>query len=113
MFTANAPERAIATPVADSRFMQTSSIGGSSASEVTALAVVPCRPPSAVAVMTVTPLAKCPMTLRNSPGVSRRAPAVSVPPAMVRIVSSDKAASPTQGGRDRPPNGAARQEEWA
>jgi hypothetical protein len=65
----------------------------------------------------VTPLAKCPMTLRNSLGSSGREPAVSVLPAMVRIVSSDNVTPPTQGGRSGPPNGAASssgdQEEWA
>jgi hypothetical protein len=46
---------------------QTSTSGGSSDSEVTALAVVPTgSPPSPTDVTTVTPVAKCPITWRNS-----------------------------------------------
>jgi hypothetical protein len=41
MFTANLPEVATAWPVDDCSFMQMSSIGGSSETELTALAVVP------------------------------------------------------------------------
>ena len=57
-FTANRPAAATARPVAEVRLRQTRSIGGSSESELTALAVVPCGLPSCSAVMTVTPLAK-------------------------------------------------------
>jgi hypothetical protein len=53
--------------------MQTSSIGGSSDSEVTALAVVPNDRPSCSAVITVTPLAKWLMTSRNSSELRLRA----------------------------------------
>src|SRR5215208_6679192 len=70
--------------------MQTRSIGGSRARELTALAVVPCWRPSTVTVITVTPLAKWPMTSRNSPAVRRRDRPVSVPLTPARIVSSDK-----------------------
>ena len=65
MFTAKRPRSAIAEPVRERRSRQTSSIGGSSESEETALAVVPSGPSSPSAVITVTPLAKCPMTSRN------------------------------------------------
>ena len=49
MLTANAPAAATACPVSEVRLMQTSSIGGSSDSELTALAVVPWRRPPASA----------------------------------------------------------------
>jgi len=58
MLTANRPAAVTARPVADVLLRQTRSIGGSSESELTALAVVPCGLPSCSAVMTVTPLAK-------------------------------------------------------
>src|SRR5262245_9396157 len=90
MLTAKRPAAAIAWPVDDSRFMHTSSIGGSSASDVTALAVVPCRRSSCAVVTTVTPLAKWPMTSRNSSDVRRLCRAVSVPRTAARIVSSYK-----------------------
>jgi hypothetical protein len=53
--------------------MQIRSIGGSSESDVTALAVVPYARPSCIAVITVTPLAKWLMTSRNSVEVRLRA----------------------------------------
>ena len=64
------PASPTARPVADCRLRQTSSIGGSSDSEETALAVDPCRRPSCAVVITVTPLAKWPMASRNASGVS-------------------------------------------
>ena len=115
MLTANAPVPAIAAPVADSRFMQTSSIGGSSASEVTALAVVPWRRPSAVVVMTVTPLAKWPMTLRNSPGVSRRVRSrLRARPPWLGSYRRTMPRPPPKGEGIAPRTGRwRRQEEWA
>ena len=66
MFTANAPEAETAWAVGLRSLMHTSSIGGSIESDVTALAVMPWSLPSPRAVMTVTPLAKWPMTLRKT-----------------------------------------------
>ena len=65
MLIAKWPASCIACPVCDVRFMQMSIIGGSTESEVTALAVVPYGVPSTIAVTTVTPLAKWPTTSRN------------------------------------------------
>jgi hypothetical protein len=66
-FTANAPRPRMARSVWLSRSKQTSTSGGSSDSEVTALAVVPTGLPSAVSdVITVTPVTKWPMACRNS-----------------------------------------------
>jgi hypothetical protein len=58
MLTANLPADATARAVEDDLFRQIKTIGGSSDSEVTALAVVPFGSPSWTAVITVTPLAK-------------------------------------------------------
>ncbi len=72
MLTAKAPDRSTACPVADDLFIAISSIGGSSDSELTAEAVVPCSTPSRLVVMTVTPLAKWPITSRKASGASGR-----------------------------------------
>ena len=66
-FTANEPCPRIARSVRLPRSKQTSTSGGSSDSEVTALAVVPTGLPSAPSEVTiVTPVAKWPMAWRNS-----------------------------------------------
>jgi hypothetical protein len=71
MFTTNAPCPRIACRVRLPRSKQTRTSGGSSDSELTALAVVPTGWPSAPRdVMTVTPVAKCPMAFRNSAPVT-------------------------------------------
>ncbi len=67
MFTANRPDRRTASWVPLAECRQTSSIGGSSDSEETALTVMPCGvPSSALVVMTTTPLMKLPMTRRKT-----------------------------------------------
>src|SRR4051794_35117121 len=73
MFTPKRFDCATARPVSDCLFMQTSSIGGSSDNDVTALAVVPYGRASCSAVITVTPLAKWLITSRNSSDVRLRA----------------------------------------
>src|SRR3954466_12159859 len=73
MFTPKRFDWATARPVSDCLFMQIKSIGGSSDSDVTALAVVPYARPSWRAVITVTPLAKWLITSRNSSEVKLRA----------------------------------------
>jgi hypothetical protein len=73
--TTNAPWLRIACRVALLRSKQTNSSGGSSDSDVTALAVVPTGSPSSpIEVMTVTPVAKCPMASRNSTAETPGAP---------------------------------------
>src|SRR5579863_7995072 len=74
--TTNAPWLRTARRVALLRSKQTSSSGGSSDSDVTALAVVPTGSPSSpIEVTTVTPVAKCPMASRNSTAETPGAPA--------------------------------------
>src|SRR3954451_4695685 len=73
MFTPKRFDSATARPVSDCLFMQIRSIGGSSDSDVTALAVVPYGRSSWTAVITVTPLAKWLITSRNSSEVKLRA----------------------------------------
>ena len=58
MLTAKWPAAATVLPVEDVLLRQTRTIGGSSDSELTALAVEPLDSPAWVAVITVTPLAK-------------------------------------------------------
>ncbi len=66
-FTTNAPWLRIASRVRLFRSKQTRMSGGSSDSELTALAVVPTGSPSGpTEVTTVTPVAKWPMARRNS-----------------------------------------------
>jgi hypothetical protein len=77
--TTNAPWLRIARKVALLRSKQTSSRGGSSDSDVTALAVVPTGSPSSpTEVTSVTPVAKCPIVSRNS---AAETPAVPAEPA--------------------------------
>jgi hypothetical protein len=64
MFTTNVPLSRTAVSVAAALLRHTSSDGGSSDTEVTALAVAPWSVPSWWEVITVTPVAKCPMTCR-------------------------------------------------
>ena len=64
MLTTNVPLSRTAVSVTPSRLRQTSSDGGSSETEDTALAVAPWSASSWREVMTVTPVAKCPMTWR-------------------------------------------------
>ncbi len=64
MLTQNAPDLSSAACVSLVLFRQTSTIGGSSDRELTALAVVPTGAPSTAVVITVTPLANRPMTSR-------------------------------------------------
>src|SRR4051812_30945934 len=79
MLTAKRRAAAIACPVDDDLFRHTSSIGGSSDSEQTALAVGPEGCCSCSTVITATPLAKRPMMSRNSfEARRRRSPAASV-----------------------------------
>ena len=66
MFTAKRPERCTASWVALAALRQTSSIGGSSESEETALTVMPRRAPSCSVVITTTPVMKLPITRRNT-----------------------------------------------
>src|SRR5580693_5336806 len=66
MLTPKTPACATARPVSLVLFRQTRIMGGSIDSEETALAVVPKGAPLAVVVMTVTPLAKRPITSRNT-----------------------------------------------
>src|SRR5688572_19887184 len=78
MLTANAPARLIALPVREVRFRQTISIGGSRHSDEMALAVEPWSTPSERTVTTVTPLAKRPMTSRNSSASTKAGPGSSM-----------------------------------
>jgi hypothetical protein len=64
MLTTNVPLSRTAVSVTAARLRQTSSEGGSSDTEETALAVAPWSVSSWREVMTVTPVAKCPMTWR-------------------------------------------------
>src|SRR4051794_37690505 len=66
MLTAKDPEDETAWAVGLRSLMHTSSIGGSIESDGTALAVMPWSLSSPRAVITVTPLAKWPMTLRKT-----------------------------------------------
>ena len=66
MLTANRPERRTASCVALAALRQTSSIGGSSESEETALTVMPRGAPSSTVVITTTPVMKLPITRRNT-----------------------------------------------
>src|SRR4051794_19430534 len=94
MLTPKRFEIATARPVSDCLFMQTSSIGGSRESDVTALAVVPYFRPSWSAGTTVTPLAKWVITSRNSSDVRLRGPITSW------IAAAAPAASGAQPLRD-------------
>jgi hypothetical protein len=64
MLTTKVPLSRTAVSVAVARFRQTSSEGGSSETDETALAVAPWSVSSWRDVMTVTPVAKCPITWR-------------------------------------------------
>ena len=66
MLTANRPERRTASCVALAALRQTSSIGGSSESDETALTVMPRGAPSSTVVITTTPVMKLPITRRNT-----------------------------------------------
>src|SRR5450631_4005297 len=86
-FTTNAPCPRIAARVRLPRSKQTRTSGGSSDSEVTALAVVPTGWPSASTdVTTVTPVAKRPIASRNSAADTPGAAATSVALAAVSVV---------------------------
>ncbi len=71
MFTARRSESLIASDVRAPRMRQTSTSSGSSDTDVTELAVMPCSSPSWTVVTTVTPVANWLMTLRNSIGSMR------------------------------------------
>ena len=58
---------------------QTSTSTGSSDSEATAFAVIPCGPSGASTVTTATPVAKCPMTARKRSGSTVSHLTTSVP----------------------------------
>src|SRR4051794_27296757 len=103
MFTAKRAEALTAWPVDEDLLRQMRTIGGSSDRELTALAVVPNGRSSCSAVMTVTPLAKCPMTSRNSLGVIWRrsfaAGAVVLMPSLLVLDGGDSFPAARRGQR--------------
>src|SRR4051794_3949605 len=83
MFTANAPDAWIRGHVVELRAAQKSTSGGSSDTDVNEFAAIPTGSPSSTAVITVTPVAKCPSTARNWASSGRRMSSVSAGPAGV------------------------------
>src|SRR5690606_11633879 len=78
------------------RFRQTSSVGGTSVTEQTAVAVTPQRPPtpSLLTIETAAPMRA--MALRNT---ARRVSVVSIIPSEIECLRTDHATGPAHSGR--------------